>query len=171
MIPARQVVLALLFVWLAAIAQGRLAHAVRLGSAQPDFILILLGSSASLLGVQRGMLLGFWAGLLTAVMMPTTFGTYLTSRLLAGAFAGTLQRSLIRDSPIVPPLVVLAATLAAEAIYILMAPAVVFPHLRHWLWRVGGETIYNILLSFPLYFLLRLCGIGRLSADPFARLS
>ena len=171
MIPARQVFLAALFLWLAAIAQGRLAHAWRLGPAQPDFVLIALGCGASLLGFQRGALLGFWAGLLTAVMMPYTFGTYLTTRLLAGAFAGTLQRSLTRDSPIVPPLVVLATTLLAEFLYLLMAPAVVFPHLRHWAWRVGGEVLFNTILSFPVYFLLRLCGIGRLSADPFARLS
>lgn len=171
MIPARQVFLAAFFLWLAAVAQGRLAHALRIGSAQPDFVLILLGCGASLLGFQRGALLGFWAGLLTAVSLPVTFGTYLTSRLLAGAFAGTLQRSLTRDSPIVPPLVVLATTLLAELLYLLMAPAIVFPHLRRWAWIVGGETVYNTLLSFPLYFLLRLCGIGRLSADPFARLS
>ena len=52
-----------------------------------------------------------------------TFGSLFVSRIAAGAFAGGFGRSLIRDNLIVPPLVVLAATLLAELISVLMAPA------------------------------------------------
>lgn len=165
MTAARQIILAAVLVCLAAVLQGRGAHALRVGQAQPDFVLIALGCSATLLGGARGIALGFWSGLLTASLNPGTFGTYLASRTLAGAFAGWLQGSVIRDSVVVPPLALLATTLVAEVISVLMAPT---HHLRLWALQVGGETLYNMLLALPVYFLLRRLGVGRQREDPFA---
>ena len=152
---------------LAAALQGRLAHALHVRWAQPDFILVTLGCAATLLGGGRATFLGLWAGLLTAALIPGTFGTFLTSRTLAGALAGWVQRFLIRDSLLVPPLVVLAATLAAEAVYVLMAPGVARHPLRLWLLKVGGEALYNMLFAFPVFFLLRRLGLGHVPDDPF----
>ena len=165
MTAARQILIAAVFIGLAAALQGRGAHALRLSHAQPDFPLVTLGCAATLLGGARGVGLGFWAGLLTASLNPGTFGTYLASRTLAGAFAGWLHGSVIRDSVVVPPLVLLATTLVAEAIAVLMSPT---HHLRLWAAQVGGETLYNMLLALPVYFLLRRLGVGRQREDPFA---
>lgn len=165
MTVVRQVFLAALLLCLAAVLQGRGAHALRIGQAQPDFPLVTLGCAATLLGGARGIGLGFWAGLLTASLNPGTFGTYLASRTLAGAFAGWLQGFVIRDSLIVPPLVLFAVTLVAEATSVLMAPT---HNLRLWALQVGGETLYNMLLALPVYALLRRLGIGRQREDPFA---
>ena len=163
----RSLVWAILALLLAAALQGRLAHALHVRWAQPDFILVTLGCAATLLGGGRATFLGLWAGLLTAALVPGTFGTFLTSRTLAGALAGWVQRFLIRDSLLVPPLVVLAATLTAEMVYVLMAPGVARHPLRLWLFKVGGEALYNMLFAFPVFWLLRRLGLGHVPDDPF----
>ncbi len=150
----------------AALLQGRLSHSLALFGAQPDFVLTTLACGAILAGGARGAWLGFWAGLLTAALASQTPGSFLVSRTLAGALAGWLQGSVIPRSPVAPPLAALAATLAAEGVYVLAAPT---HHLRAWATAVGGETIYNVLLSFPLYALLRRLGVGQAADDPFAR--
>ena len=78
---------------------------------------------------------------------------------------------MIRDNLIVPPLVVLAATVLAEFLYVLMAPGLAVHHVRRWAGLVGGEVLYNTLLALPVYLLLRLLQVGRQREDPFGRLS
>ncbi len=167
MTPLRPLVWATLALLLAAAFQGRTAHALHLHWAQPDFILVTLGCAATLVGGSRGAFLGLWAGLLTAVLIPGTFGTFLTSRTLAGALAAYLQRLLIRDSVLVPPLAVLATTVAAEGVYVLMAPGLARHSFRLWFAGVAGETLYNMAFSLPIYFLLRRLGLGQVPDDPF----
>lgn len=167
MTPLRPLVFALLALLLAAALQGRAAHAIHIRWAQPDFVLVTLGCAAVLIGGSRATLLGLWAGLLTAALIPGTFRTFLTSRTLAGAFAGFLQRFLIRDSLLVPPLVALATTLTAEVVHVLMDPGIARHPFRLWLYKVVGETLYNMVLALPVYFLLRRLGLGQEPRDPF----
>ena len=158
---------AVLLVLLSAVLQGRLSHALHVRAAQPDFVLLTLACVGVLLGGGRAALLGLWAGLLTAALVPAAFGTLLTSRVLAGAMAGYMHRFVIRDSLAVPPLVVLTVTVTAEAVHVLMAPGVALHPLHLWLFRVGGELLYNALLSLPVYSLLRRLGLGVPAKDPF----
>ncbi len=168
MIPKRQVVLAAVLIWLAAAAQGRAAHALSIHGAQPDLRLVVLACGALLLG-PRGTLLGFWTGLLTAAASTDLYGSLFLGRLLAGALAGGLGRSLIGGNFLVPPLVTLAATLLAEAVTVLLAPSLALHHLRHWAWLAGGGALYNMVLALPVSLLLRRLGVGRLREDPFGR--
>ncbi len=171
MVPTSRVFLAALVIWLAAVLQGRVAHAVSIHGAQPNLPLVALACSALLVGSTPGLLLGFWAGLLAAVSFPLTYGSLFVSRILAGAFAGGFGRSLIRDNLVVPPVMVFATTLLAELIYLLMAPGQPIHHLRRWAEQTGGELLYNTLLALPVYLLLRLLQVGRQQEDPFRRLS
>ena len=165
MIPARHVVLAALLLVLAAAAQGRVAHAIAIRHAQPDFLLVTLSCVAVLLGPTRGVWLGVWSGLLTVALLPITPGSFLASRTLAGAWAGWLQGSVIQNSVWTPPLCALSTTLLAQGAYVLMAPT---HHLRAWAVMVAGQCAYNAVLSFPLYAGLRKVGVGRRREDPFA---
>lgn len=171
MISARHVLLVAALIWVAAVSQGRAAHALSLFGAQPDLPLIALACGSLSLGSARGALLGFWAGLLAAAALPMTYGSVFLSRIAAGAFAGGVGRSLIRDNLVVPPLVVLAATLMAEGLGVLIAPGAAVHDVRHWLRLLGGEMVYNALLALPVSLLLRLLRIGQVAADPFGRLS
>ena len=100
-----------------------------------------------------------------------TYGSVFVSRIAAGAFAGGVGRSLIRDNLVVPPLVVLAATLLTEGLGALIAPGAAIHDVRHWLRLLGGEVAYNALLAVPVSLLLRLFHVGQVTADPFGRLS
>ena len=167
MIPARQMLLIAFLIWIAAIFQGRVAHAVSILGAQPDFPLVVLSGSAILVGSSRGSLLGFWTGLLAAVSFPAAYGSLFAGRIAAGTFAGSLGSSLIRANWLVPPLVTLAANLLAELIGLLMAPGLALHHPRRWFLQTGGELLYNALLALPISLLLRFCRIGQLRDDSF----
>lgn len=167
MTGARPLVLAVLALLLAAVAQGRLSHAVQFHWAQPDFILLTLACTGVLLGGNRAILLGLWAGLLTSALIPGIYGTLLTSRVLAGGLAGYAARFVIRDSLIVPPLVTLLVTGIAEVVRVLMAPGPSWHPIHLWLEKVGGEMLYNALLALPVYVLLRRLGLGAVREDPF----
>ena len=171
MIPARQVVLAAFLIWIAAILQGRVSHEICIRGAQPDLPLVVLCGSALLVGRMRGSLLGFWAGLLAAVSLPTVYGSVFAGRIAAGAFAGSLGSSLIRSNLLVPPLVTLAANLAAEIVSALIAPGPALHHSHRWLFQAAGEILYDTALALPVYLLLRVCRLGQLRDDPFGQRS
>jgi hypothetical protein len=163
--PVLQTTLVAAFIVLSTVLQGRVAHAVSLHGITPDFGLVTLACGATLVGGTRSVGLGFWAGLLMAALVPGTPGTFLVSRTFAGAFAGWLHGSVIRDSVLVPPFVGLTVTLIAELVYVLMAPT---HHLRAWAVTRGGEIVYNALLALPVYGLMRRLRIGAERDDPFA---
>ncbi len=169
MIPTRQMALAAFLLWLAAVLQGRVSHAMAFRGAQPDLPLVFLCVCAILVGSLRGSILGFWAGLLAAAAFPAAYGSLFASRIVAGAFAGTLGSSLIRANLFVPPLVTLAASLLAEGICTLIAPNPALHHLRRWGVQAGGEVCYNTALALPAYLGLRLCRIGQIREDPFGQ--
>ena len=171
MIPVRQVALAAFLIWLAAVLQGRVAHAVSIRGAQPDLPLVVLSGSAILVGSVRGSLLGFWAGLLAAASLPVAYGSVFAGRIAAGAFAGSLGSSLIRSNLLVPPLVTLMASIVAEIISALIDPSRALHHSHRWLIQTGGEILYDTLLALPVFLLLRWCRIGQLRDDPFGQRS
>lgn len=168
MTSGRQTVIVVFWILFAHVFQGRLSHAIGIRGAFPDFPLIVLACGATLLGGARGTAVGLWSGLLTGAMASVNYGSFLASRTIAGAFAGNLQRTMIRDSIVVPPLIVLATTIVAEFIYAVMAPNVWLHHWRLWLYDTGGEVLYNMVLSYPIYFLMRRMRIGHKHEDPFA---
>ena len=169
MIPTRQMALAAFLLWLAAVLQGRVAHAMAFRGAQPDLPLVFLCACAILVGSLRGSVLGFWAGLLAAASFPAMYGSLFASRIVAGAFCGSLGSSLIRANLFVPPLVTLAASLLAEGVCTLIAPNPALHHLRRWGMQTGGEVLYNTVLALPVYLGLRLCRIGQIRDDPFGQ--
>lgn len=171
MIPARQVVLAAFLIWVAAVLQGCVAHAISIRGAQPDLPLVVLCGSAILVGSMRGSLLGFWAGLLAAVSLPAVYGSLFASRIVAGALAGSLGSTLIRSNLLVPPLVTLAANVAAEVVSALIAPSQPLHGSHRWLVQTGSEILYNTALALPVYLLLRVCRLGQLRDDPFGQRS
>ncbi len=164
----RQNMLMTLLLLLAGVFQGRFAHSIAVHGAQPDFVLVVLACGATLIGGASGIGLGLWAGLLTAALVPHTVGSFLTSRMAGGAFAGWLAGSVIQRSLVVPPLTALATTGVTELIYVLMAPT---HHLRTWAFAVGGEAVCNMLWAVPIFLLLRKLGIGHKPDDPFGQYS
>ena len=169
--PVRHFLVVALLVWLAAVGQGRLAHAMSVGGAQPDLPLVILACGAVLVGRIGGIWLGFWAGLLSAISFPPAYGSLFFSRIAAGAFSGFLGRSLTRDNLLVPLLVTFASTLLAELLTALLAPGYAVHHLRHWGFLLGGTLLYNSLLAIPTSLLLRWLRVGVIAESPFGKFS
>jgi rod shape-determining protein MreD len=163
----RQTFIVAVFIVVAVALQGSVAHAMMIRGAQPDLPLIALACGAALVGGDASVGLGFWTGLLQASVLGMYPGSYLASRTLAGAFAGFLERTLIRDSFLAPPAIVITTTLIAEVIFAAMAPPVWTHHVRVWSRAMIGEAVYNAALAFPLYFLLRKIGVGWRPADEY----
>jgi rod shape-determining protein MreD len=168
MTPRRQALIVAVAMLIAAILQGRVAHAIAIRSAEPDFVLIVLACGAILNGTEQGAFLGFWGGVLTASLSTVNFGTYLASRTIAGALASSLQQLMIRDSVLVPPLIVLITTLVAQIVYSLMAPSMMVHHFKLWSHAIGGSALYNCLLAFPVYWFFRRLSAGYNKETPFA---
>lgn len=167
MSPGRQTIVVSFIVLAAVGLQGRLAHAVTVRGAQPDLPLIVLGCGAALVGGNASVGIGFWTGLLQAAVLDVYVGSYLTSRTLAGAFAGFLERTLIRDGVLAPPVIVFSTTIVCELVFAAMAPPVWNHHMRVWIHSVLGEALYNAVLSFPLYYIMRKIGVGWRPADEY----
>jgi len=170
MSPGRQSLIVLLCILLTAIAQSRGAHAISVRSAEPDFLLVVMACGAMLVGGNWGIILGFVTGYFTIALSSNPllpFGTVLASRTIAGAFAAGLQRSVIRDSVWAPPIIVLLTTLVSDCIYAAMAPRTWLHHPREWFLAQGGQILFNTVLSYPLYLLLRRFGVGIHKEDPF----
>ena len=170
MSPGRQSLIVLIFILAGAIVQSRGAHAIAVRYAQPDFLLIALACGAMLIGGYWGIILGFVAGYLTVALSSDPFlpfGTVLASRTIAGAFASGLQRSVIRDSVWVPPLVVFLTTIVCDGVYAAMAPHTWLHHPKEWLASQAGQILFNTVLSYPLYLVLRRLGVGLHREDPF----
>jgi rod shape-determining protein MreD len=161
MTRGRQTLIVALALVLATVLQGRFAHLIAIKGAQPDLPVIVLACGAILIGGSNAIGLAVWAGLLEAAIFAFWFGSYMTSRTLAGAFAGSLQRSVIRDSIVVPPLVVFATTVVAEFVFAAMVPPIWLHHAHRWIRTVLGELVYNTVLAHPVYLLLRRFGVGQ----------
>jgi rod shape-determining protein MreD len=146
------------FLLLASWLQAALSTRIEVFHARPDFVLTTLVCICILVGTTHGTLLSVWAGFLTAVLAGYNYGSVLVSRLIIGTLSGTLQQHLIQDNIIIPPVTIFLATWLSETIYFLMAPNL---HSLHW-WShmVLGESIYNAILSIPIYFGLRLLNYG-----------
>ncbi|HEX5322579.1 MAG TPA: LytS/YhcK type 5TM receptor domain-containing protein [Capsulimonadaceae bacterium] len=162
----RRFLILLGFILLAAVIQAGFGNDVSIIRAKPDLILVVTACGGVLTGPVRATLAGLWAGILTAALQPVNYGSILASRTVMGILAGWLHHHVIRDSIVVPPLVVLMGTISAEVIYFLMAPT---HNVHAWVRAVGGETLYNMALSFPVYFGLRALGMGPEPVSPFER--
>jgi len=169
MTPARQSLIVAFFILVAAVLQGNLAHAIAIQRVEPDFPLIVLACGANLIGGNFAVGLALWTGLLEATMLPQYLGSYLASRTLAGAFAGGLKSSVIRDSIVVPPLIVFFSTMVAQLIYAAINPHSWLHHAHQWVHSMVGQLIYNTVLSYPIYYLLRRCHVGLPKENPFGR--
>jgi LytS/YehU family sensor histidine kinase len=162
----RRFILLLGLILLAAIIQAGFGNDVSIMRAKPDLILVVAACGGVLTGPVRATISGLWAGILTAALSPVNYGSILVSRTAMGILAGWIHNHVIRDSIVVPPLVVLGGTLTTEVIYFLMAPT---HNIHAWVRILGGEVIYNVALSFPVYFGLRALGMGPEEVSPFER--
>jgi cell shape-determining protein MreD len=153
---ARQMAAMAATIFCAALLQMDLAYSLRIGRAQPDFIILFIVLTSMFCDANGGAALGFWGGLLTAsVAAPphSGFGGLIVSRTLIGFAIGWLEARVFRDHPLLAIVLVAAGTFLAEALFFLFAPQ---HNVARWA-RVALvlPTLYNAALALPFYFLVR----------------
>lgn len=143
-------------VLLAAIAQAVYADALHIHGARPDFLTAATVICALFCDANVGAGLGFLAGLLMASLTSppkSGFGSLIVSRTLIGFAVGWLEERIERDNPLLAIALVTAGTALANGLFFLFAPQ---RNINHWAHGMVLTTLYNALLAYPLYLLIRL---------------
>ena len=139
----------------AALVQLALVPSIGIRSVRPDLLLATALLSAMFSEANGGAALGFCAGLIHACFAAPPlggFGSLLLSRTLVCFGVGWLEERIYRDSGLLAVVLVGLGTLLAEGVFFVLAPQ---RHLFHWVRSVGGTTLYNVVLAYPVYLLLR----------------
>ncbi len=140
---------------LAALIQLAFSDSLTIRGARPDILLATALLSAMFCGANGGAALGFTAGLVyTCFAAPPNggFGSLVFSRTLVCLGVGWLEERIYRDSGLLAVAIVTLGTVLAEGIFFIADPQ---GHLLHWARSVLSTTLYNFVLAYPLYLLLR----------------
>jgi hypothetical protein len=153
---ARQMMALSLVILCATLLQMDLAYAIRIGRAQPDFIILFIILTSMFCDANGGAALGFWGGLLTATVAApphSGFGGLIVSRTLIGFAIGWLEERIFRDHPLLALALVAAGTALAEGLFFLFDPQ---HDVTRWA-RVALllPMFYNTALALPFYLLVR----------------
>jgi len=136
--------------------QTTVLHAVSIGGVKPDLVLVVALCAGLIVGPGAGALFGACAGLLEGYAQGAHIGSLGLSRALAAFLAGTVETHVMPDNVIVPMITVFLGSLAAHAIYFVVAPE--FPIARPL--RIGmTESLLNMLFTPPLYLALTRWGL------------
>jgi cell shape-determining protein MreD len=139
----------------AALVQFAFAAGIGIRGVRPDLLLATALLSAMFSEANGAAALGFFAGLIHACFAAPAlggFGSLIVSRILVCFGVGWLEERIYRDNGLLAVIVVGLGTLLTEGVYFILAPQ---RHLVHWARSVGGTTLYNLVLAYPLYLLLR----------------
>jgi len=100
--------------------QHTLLDSVRAGGAHPDAMLLVPVMAGYAAGPERGAVVGFAAGLVADLFLPTPFGLSSLVGCLLGFASGLATRSLVRSSWWLPVVVAVAATATGMGAYAIL---------------------------------------------------
>ena len=122
---------------------------LRVGGAAPDIMLLLAIAGGVVGGPQLGALLGFAAGLTLDLFLETPLGLSALVFCLVGYAVGNVQGGVLRASWWIPVVTALAASVAGELVYALVATVVGQPHLvtLHLLVIAAVVGVFNAIAA------------------------
>jgi rod shape-determining protein MreD len=92
---------------------------VRLRGVCPDLMLLIVICAALAGGAEQGAVVGFAAGLLTDLFLPTTpFGLSALAYCLTGFAVGALRGSMLREGWLTAPLIAFAGSAAGVVLFV-----------------------------------------------------
>lgn len=106
-VSAPSIVIAILWLFLAAVAQSTVLHAFAIRNAVPSFVLIVVVLYALRVGILRGLLIGTIGGLFEDALSGGTGGAWTISTALLALVAGWTSRFFFSDAP--PALIIAVA--------------------------------------------------------------
>lgn len=125
---------------------------MQIGSATPDFPLLVLGCLALLTNPNTAAWAGFFTGLLHASMLEQTVGSLIISRVLAATAVAHLPMLISNRHWLSVVPAVAALNLLSQTLYYFAAPSLGSGAF----WQATlGSMVYNIALAVPAYWLVR----------------
>jgi len=119
----------------------------------PDLLLIIITFYALLRGSRPGFVYGFLCGLLEDLYLGRFIGTNALSKGVVAFIIGKLEVNVFKDNIMVGFIGVISATVVnfiiMTLLFLVTVPDMVINH--NVLINMGGQIIYNGLLSLPLY--------------------
>ncbi len=139
--------------FLTLIVQTTLVPFIAINGIRPDLLLIVVVSTALLLGKEKGVGMGFFSGLLQDLASGNIFGLNALSKLATGYLFGLAEQKVFKEHILLPILAMALATvgngMAMMAILFLLGYKVDYSAtLTYSILPVLG---YNILVSIPVH--------------------
>ncbi len=132
--------------------QHSLMADLRIGLVRPDLLLLVAVLSGLVGGSERGAVMGFVAGLLTDLFVPTPLGLSALTFSLIGFAAGGLQAGIIRSAWWIAPLTGFAGSVAGILLYAVLGAMIGRPHFVRLdvLVVAIGVGAMNAVLALPV---------------------
>lgn len=137
------------------ILQATVVPMMAIDGVRPDILLIIVVSSALLLGKDQGIGIGFFAGLFQDLASGNIFGLNVLSKMVTGYLAGSMERNVFKENVLLPVMAVILATLINSLImmctlFILGYEVYLMTTLLNMLYL----TAYNALMAIPVHLLV-----------------
>jgi rod shape-determining protein MreD len=119
----------------------------------PDLVLILVVSYGLLKGPWYGAAIGLAAGLVGDLAAGGLIGIGALAKSITGFLAGLLEKTIFKDNLLVPALSLLAGTIIAETIFLVVNAALnqYFGGFFALMPRLLAMALYNAILAPPIY--------------------
>ena len=138
------------------IIQSTVLPLVAIQGIYPDMLLVVVVSYALLSGKERGVGMGFFAGLVQDLAFGSVFGTNTLSKLAIGYFFGLAERKVFKEHVLLP----LATTAVATIVTCFFISSI----LSIFGYKIGiipsivdnvlPLTLYNLVIAIPVHHLI-----------------
>ncbi|MDR3562859.1 MAG: rod shape-determining protein MreD [Negativicutes bacterium] len=137
------------------IIQATLLPLIAINGIRPDLLLLVVVSSALLLGKEQGVGLGFFSGLLQDLASGNIFGLNVLAKIVTGYLAGAMERKVFKENILLPVLAVTLATVFNNFVMILTLIVLGYnPDLSAALVNILYLVIYNAIMAIPVHYLV-----------------
>jgi len=138
------------------IIQSTLLPLVAINGIYPDILLIMVISYALLSGKEKGVGMGFFAGLLQDLSFGSVFGIYTLSKLATGYFLGMAERKVFKEHIILPVAAVAVGTVLSGLILTMVL--LLIGHeaniLVAFINNILPQALYNLVIAIPVHHLV-----------------
>lgn len=149
------------YIWLgvivvALIIQSTLLPLIAIHGVYPDLLLIIVVSHALLSGKEKGVSIGFFAGLLQDLASGSIFGTNTLAKLATGFVCGLAERKVFKEHVLLP--------VAATAVATMFNGLIMFMILFIFGYKVQLGSVfinivmpliaYNVIIAIPVHHIV-----------------
>lgn len=138
------------------ILQSTLLPLIAVNGIYPDILLIVVVSYALFSGKEKGVGMGFFAGLLQDLAFGSVFGTNTLSKLAVGYFFGLAERKVFKEHVLLPVATTAVATVfnAFSICAILFVLGYKIDIIRSIGNNILPLTLYNVIIAIPVHHVI-----------------